>query len=326
MPAAAARERRARTPTRAKGPAAARPAARGAQRPAPNVSKLRAAQGVGLAAPVAGAVAALLALLILVAALATGGRAGRLAGGAVRLGVGAAEAAAAAIQDVRRSAQGQFADLGLRVDAVHLQGASPVSQAQILRAAAIRPGAAILGLDLGAIRARVERVGWVEHAKVIRLLPDTLVIAVTERRLAAVWQVGGRLYVVAADGAVVSGVDPEQFPGLPRLIGVGANTAASALLPRIAKHPTLASRLGWLRRVDRRRWDLILKDRTVIALPEADPDVDAALARLDRLDRRSRVLTLGVERIDLRDPAFTVVRPRVAAPAAGAQGGGVRGA
>jgi cell division protein FtsQ len=324
MPAAAARERRARTGTRAKTPGAARAGVRGAQRPAPTVSKLRAAQSVGLGAKAAGAIAALLALLILAAALATGGRAGRLVHGTQYAGARVAQGAAALVQDIRRSAQGQFADLGLRVDAVHLQGASTLSQAAILRAAAIRPGAPILGLDLAAIRARVERVGWVERAKVIRLLPDTLVIAVTERRLLAVWQSGGRVTVVANDGAVVPGLDPGQFPELPRILGDGANTEARALLPLIAKHPTLSARLDWLRRVDRRRWDLILKDGAVIALPEGD--VEGALARLDRLDRISRVLSLGVERIDLRDPAFTVVRPRgVAAPAGETHGAGVRG-
>ena len=49
-------------------------------------------------------------------------------------------------------------------------------------------GEGILGLDLQRIRGRVERVGWVEEAKVVRLLPDTLVIAVKERRPVAVWQ------------------------------------------------------------------------------------------------------------------------------------------
>jgi cell division protein FtsQ len=245
----------------------------------------------------------------------------------MRLGEGVLRGAAAGVRDIRRSFQGQFADLGLRVDAVHLQGASAASQDEILRAAAIRTGQPILGLDLGAIRARVERVGWVERAKVVRLLPDTLVIAVTERRLMAVWQVHGRLSVITADGLVVAGVDPDQFPRLPRLIGEGANTQANALLPQLAKHPTLEARLGWLRRVDRRRWDLILKDGGVILLPEADTEIAAALARLDRLDRLSGALSLGAERIDLRDPARTLVRLRAGAtPAAGSHEASVRGA
>jgi hypothetical protein len=38
------------------------------------------------------------------------------------------------------------------------------------------------------------------------------------------------------------------------------------------------------------------------------------LARLDRLDRDSKILDVPLARIDLRDPHFTVVRPRGPAP------------
>ncbi len=44
------------------------------------------------------------------------------------------------------------------------------------------------GLDLNDLRARVESVGWVKEAKVVRLLPDTLFIAVKERPRLAVWR------------------------------------------------------------------------------------------------------------------------------------------
>jgi cell division protein FtsQ len=39
---------------------------------------------------------------------------------------------------------------------------------------------------------------------------------------------------------------------------------------------------------------------------------DAALIQLDQLDGRQRILDLGFERIDLRDPALVAVRPRQA--------------
>ncbi len=61
-------------------------------------------------------------------------------------------------------------------------------------------------------------------------------------------------------------------------------------------------------RVDRRRWDLRLKDGALIQLPAL---VEAsALIQLDQLDQRARVLELGFERIDLRDPEMIAVRPR----------------
>jgi cell division protein FtsQ len=271
--------------------------------------KLRSAKGAGLGAAALGVAAALFAALLLVAALATGGRGARMLEGGRRL--------IAAGDGVVRYGQGlvdsHFADLGFRVGSVQLQGASQASRAEILAAAAIPNGVPIFGLDLDAIRARVERVGWVDRAKVLRLLPDTLVITVAERPLMAVWQHQGRRDVVATNGQVMGSVDPNAFRELPLIVGDGANSAVSALLPEIMRRPRLAARLSAFRRVDDRRWDVILKDGAVILLPASDEA--AALQRLDRLDRDGRALDLGLARIDLRDPEFTVIRPRSAAPA-----------
>ena len=311
MPAAPLGERRGSSGSRTASAAdRARPRSR---RPSGSVpSKLRAARSVGVRAPAAAAVAALLAVLILVAALATGGREDRLivAAGQVARGGGRLVAGAEALFD------GGFAGLGFKVAAVRLQGASTAAQDEILRAAAIPRGAPIFGIDLAAVRARVERVGWVGNARVMRLLPDTLVIAVDQRPLAAIWQVGLRRYVVASGGARVSGVDPASFRTLPLIVGPGANIGFQGLLAEVARHPRVASRLLAVRRVDERRWDILLRDQGVILLPASGEA--AALDRLDRLDRTSRALDLGLARIDLRNQHFTVVRPTAVAVAAGA--------
>ena len=147
----------------------------------------------------------------------------------------------------------------------------------------------------------------------MRLLPDTLVIAVEERRLLAVWQHEGRSSVIDADGHVVTEADPGRFPGLPLIVGQGADQAAAAILPALAAHPRLSHRLEALVRVDDRRWDLRLKDGGLVQLPAAEEE---ALIRLDQLDEKSRILELGLARIDLRDPEMVAVRPRsTAAPA-----------
>jgi cell division protein FtsQ len=212
-----------------------------------------------------------------------------------------------------------LASLGFRLDAVHLQGASPAARADILRAAAIPLGAPILTLDLGAIRARVEHVGWVERARVIRLLPDTLVVAIDQRPLIAVWEHGGRAVVIVSNGTVMAKVDPAAFTSLPLIVGEGANTAAAPILKLVLGRPRLAQRLDALVRVDSRRWDVRLKDGCLLMLPATGEDV--ALRRFDQLDRRSRLLDLGFGRIDLRDPDMVVVRPRgVVAPVSRSNG------
>jgi cell division protein FtsQ len=65
-------------------------------------------------------------------------------------------------------------------------------------------------------------------------------------------------------------------------------------------------------RVDNRRWDLRMKDGSLIQLPAVGEE--EALMQLEQLDERSRILELGFERIDLRNPDVVAVRPRETAP------------
>jgi cell division protein FtsQ len=206
------------------------------------------------------------------------------------------------------------ADAGLRLQTVRLDGASPEASADILRAASLERGVPLLGVDLAAARRRVEQVGWVKSAKVVRLFPDTVAIEVDERRLMAVWQHDGHASVVDVAGVVAPEADPARFTNLPLVVGEGANVAAAQILPLVAAHGRLAQRLDALVRVDDRRWDLRLKDGGIVQLPATDEE--AALIRLDQLDQQSRILDLGFARIDLRDPEMVAVRPRPA-PAAG---------
>jgi cell division protein FtsQ len=225
--------------------------------------------------------------------------------------------ARALLQHVETATAGRLAGLGFQVKTIELEGASRFSIPYILSAAGVDKGAPTLGLDLDAIRARVEKVGWVKSVRVLRLMPDTLVIAVDERPRLAVWQTGGKSYVIDPDGRVIPEADPGLFIDLPLIVGPGANTTAAPLLQDLVSRPRLMSRLEALVRVDGRRWDLRLKDGSLIQLP-AD-NQDNALIQLDQLDQKDRLLDLGFERIDLRDPEMIAVRPRPAGPVQSAQ-------
>lgn len=211
-------------------------------------------------------------------------------------------------QSMQRGASSIMADAGFRLDAVHIQGANAMAQEDILIAAAVQKGAPIFGLDLNALRARVESVGWVQEVKVVRLLPNTLVVAVKQRRPIAVWQHAGKTAMIDDAGRVIVEADPSRFPGLPLVVGAGADQAATPILNALSQRPPLMNRLEALVRVDDRRWDLRLKDGTLIQLPAIDEE--AALIRLDRLEQSQRILDLGLARIDLRNSEFLAVRPR----------------
>ena len=221
---------------------------------------------------------------------------------------GRLQAVGAASSDAFYSALGS---IGFRMTSLQIAGASPFASRDIASATGLGKNAPILGLDLNAIRTRVQQVGWVESASVVRMLPGTIIVRVVERTPVAVWQVNGRMQVIDGKGRVITEADPGRFPQLPLVVGAGANTSGDAVYDLIKARPRLAQSLEALVRVNGRRWDLRLKEGAIIQLPATN--VAEAMIRLDRLDQGQRLLDLGLERIDLRAPDMVVVRRRDAA-------------
>jgi cell division protein FtsQ len=204
--------------------------------------------------------------------------------------------------------------LGLSLRRVHITGASAEATPAIRAALGVHAGQPITSLDLAAMRDRVRGVGWVEEARVVRLLPDTLIIEVKEHDRLAVWQTGGQNFVIDSHGKTIAGADAGRYPSLPLVVGKGADVAAAELLPLLAQRPRLMGRIDALIRVDERRWDLRLKDGSIIMLPAMG--LDSALIRLDAMDQRERLLDLGFSRVDLRAEDSVAVRPGRAVAAA----------
>jgi cell division protein FtsQ len=273
----------ARTPRQAARPAAA-PAK--AARRAPRQTHDH--RGLSPKVALIGAVAIL--ALVTAGVLATGQRGQRLVA-AIGTGIDA-----------------RFGAAGFRLKTIEVQGASPMAKADIVKAAGLYIDQPILGLNLNDLRRHVEQVGWVKEARIVRLLPDTLVVAVVEHRQLAVWQHAGRQFVIDDHGQVIKEADPARFATLPLVVGEGAAAHAPEILPVIAQRPRLIGQMDALVRVDDRRWDVRMKDGSLIQLP-AD-NVEGALMQLEHLDQRSRILELGFDRIDLRNPDVVSVRPR----------------
>jgi cell division protein FtsQ len=214
-------------------------------------------------------------------------------------------------QSLSSGMDGVTTGLGLTLNRVHITGASDEATPAIQRALDVEAGQPITTLDLDALKASVEQVGWVREARVVRLLPDTLIVEVKEHDRLAVWQTGGRTYVIDSEGRAIPGADAGRYPNLPLVVGKGADAAAGALLPLLAQRPRLMGRVDAIVRVDERRWDLRLKDGGIIQLPALNQE--AALIQLDALDQRERLLELGFARIDLRTEGQVAVRPGASA-------------
>ena len=172
-------------------------------------------------------------------------------------------------------------------------------------------------VDAGAIRRRLLQFGWIKDARVLRRLPDTLVIDIVERKPAALWQSRGELALIDSEGVVLDRVPVDRMPDLPLLIGPGANAQEEELASLMAAVPTLKPQLASATWVGGRRWDLSFQSGETVALPEGDEAAREALVKFARADKESRLLGRGLVRFDLRLPGKMIVQlPRPVEPAA----------
>ena len=163
-------------------------------------------------------------------------------------------------------------------------------------------------IDAGAIRSRLLRFGWIKDARVLRRLPDTLVIDIVERKPAALWQSQGQLALIDSEGVVLDRVPVDKMPDLPLLIGAGANAQEQELSSLMADVPTLKPQLASATWVGGRRWDLNFQSGETVALPEGYQAARAALDKFARADKQSGLLGRGMVRFDLRVPGKMIVR------------------
>jgi cell division protein FtsQ len=208
------------------------------------------------------------------------------------------------------------AALGLRVSNIQIIGARPADTDALMQAIGVHDGDPSLGFSLTQVQQRVEGVGAVQTASVERELPGTLIVTVTERAAYAIWQTGGngspvRFLLIDKAGNVIANQDAaaakRREPWLLLLTGADAPQNAQTLMTELQAQPSVLSHVAAAERVDGLRWNLILKNRTVVKLPETD-EADA-IAQLGSLQASMQLLDRPVEAIDLRMAGRLVVRP-----------------
>jgi cell division protein FtsQ len=213
------------------------------------------------------------------------------------------------------SVQERFGEMmaraGLRVNTVVIEGRQTTPEPLLRAALGVGKGDPILGFSLDQARQRIEELGWIEQATVERRLPDTVVVIIKERRPFAIWQSQGKYQLVDRAGQPVAG-DPSKFRHLPLIAGIGAPSRATPILDAIAQRPTLSDRIEGLGLVGERRWNLVLKNKTQVLLPEGHEI--AAIDRLIELHQLHALMDRPLARIDLREADKFSLRPRIETP------------
>ena len=188
--------------------------------------------------------------------------------------------------------------LGFRITSIALAGGRQLTREEILTTAGVTGRTSLLFLDAATARGSLKTNPWIAEATVLKLYPGRLHIAVTERQAFALWQKGGRVAVIAADGTVVENFVSQRFAKLPMVVGDGAEAKARDFLAIVDKFPALREQVRAAILVADRRWNLKLKNGIDVRLPE--DDIETALETLGQLDRDKKLLSRDIEMVDLR--------------------------
>jgi cell division protein FtsQ len=202
------------------------------------------------------------------------------------------------VASIKSSADAAANAFGMRIAEVSLSGQRQVSREEIFAAAGVTESSSLLFLDVADARARLEAIPWIAEATVRKLYPDRLQITVTEREAFALWQLNGKISVIAADGTALSARLEPRLVTLPFVVGPGAAAKARDFLAILDKHPLIRDQVRASILVGERRWNLRLKNGIDVRLPEND--IEGALTTLARLDREKSLLSRDITAVDLR--------------------------
>lgn len=195
---------------------------------------------------------------------------------------------------------------GMHVRTIRIEGRRRTDADDLSAAIQVRKGEPLMQVDIGAIRDRVEELGWVARARVSRNWPDTLFVTIEERKPFAIWQYREEHRLIDRAGTVISGESVDAYGNLPQVVGKGANVHAAEFLALLEVRPVLRARVRAANRVGDRRWNLIVDGGVTVLLPEGGEA--RALDELIALDSEHSLLARGVSMIDMRFTDRLIVR------------------
>jgi cell division protein FtsQ len=195
---------------------------------------------------------------------------------------------------------------GFEVKSVRVEGRQLVTEARIRELLGPYDGQSIFAFDTDAARARLKSEGWIGEARVMRLLPSTLILELEERKPFALWREGGRTAVIDPKGRVLGFAARGEFSDLPVVSGAGAAAPAKEIIEAVSALPELKSHVQEIQRVAGRRWDLVLDSGLRAKLP-GTAFVDA-LTDIGAIVGKSPAAFYEISEMDFRVPTQFTVR------------------
>ena len=133
---------------------------------------------------------------------------------------------------------------------IQMEGNAHVTRAQMLSVFGGDVERSILAIPLDERRAELERMPWVAHATVMRLLPNRLRVGIVERTPVAFVREGAKIGLVDAHGVLLTlfgnedgAARPAERYSFPVLTGIGADDPLSTRAARMKLYMSFVSAL-----------------------------------------------------------------------------------
>lgn len=170
---------------------------------------------------------------------------------------------------------------------VTVQGTQRFTPEEVAAMGNVQPGISVLDLNIAEVRARIAAHPWIREASVTRVLPDTVIIEISERRPVFLVPREGTFFYADVEGGPIAPVTPERFVSLPVLEKDDAVAVSAGLKQVLAamernQLPFGMHQVAWIRQESAEQYSFMIeKPRVLVQLDGRD--VNAMVQSLGRL-------------------------------------------
>lgn len=162
-------------------------------------------------------------------------------------------------------------------------------------------------VNINDIHKKIMQKSWVEFCSVHKVFPNSLIIKVLEKEPIALWKNEQNTFAIDKLGRAFEIIISKNHAKiLPYLAGQGANLNANKLINSMDQHKILKDNFYCGIYIGCRRWNIILKDGTLIKLPESNNLTSAFIKASQIMSDPSH----NIDVIDLRNESKVYIKCR----------------
>lgn len=191
------------------------------------------------------------------------------------------------------------ADAGFTLQNILVRGRYNTSSSSIKQAIGLKKGDPLLSFNSKKAKETLLQEEWIESVTVKRIFPDTISIVIEERVPMALWQKDKKLFLIDNRGLAITDKNLSEFNDMIIITGENSGKNAVSLFSSFKAVPKIFYNIETAQFVSNRRWNLTMKNGTIIKLPESN--IPFALSSLQKMHEQEKILDKSLEYIDLRD-------------------------